>query len=138
MAKEQFKRLHNTSSRNAFWEGWIEKTGHGWDFFYRYGAMGSSGTQRNKHFNGKFSAQAALNAKIFEKMKGDYYDATPAPKPVSKPVTFVSSQKAKDPANYKPAPKPKAPVVIPLPVEPEPEPEVAVDDFDFFAAILAG
>jgi predicted DNA-binding WGR domain protein len=126
MAREQFKRLVNTSSRNAFWEGWLEKSGSGYEFHFRWGKLGSNGQHRTKHFHSKWSAQSALNDKIYEKMSGDYYDATPAPAPAPS-----------SPPKVAPIPAPKV-VALPKPVEPEPEPEVEVDGFDFFDAIMVG
>ena len=121
MEKLLFCRLENTSTRNAFWEGWVQKSGHGFSFHFRWGGMGSNGQHKSKYFSSKWSAQSALNDKVFEKLNRGYVNVTPAipnPKPVeAKPV------EAK-------------PVVLPKPVKPEPEPEPFLDGFDFFEAIL--
>ena len=65
-------RLENTTSRQAFWEGWLEKDGKHWYFCYRFGRLGSTGRPGHTKCNGQVAAQSLLDSKSAEKMKGDY------------------------------------------------------------------
>ena len=103
-----FQCMENTSTRNAFWNSWIERDSDGkWLAVWKFGRIGSAGKAGYRAFNGEVAAFAWLNAKREEKKAGGY-------------VVQVGGQGVIEPAD------PKAPAYkFPEPVSQNPCKEVA-------------
>jgi hypothetical protein len=68
-----FQCMENTSTRNAFWNSWIERDSDGkWLAVWKFGRIGSAGKAGYRAFNGEVAALGWLKAKREEKKAGGY------------------------------------------------------------------